>query len=60
MRSKAPASSGKQPALMDEWGTQFYGKAKSNGDIWWYEEELSDGTIKRHALLPINPELIKE
>jgi len=46
----------RQPELMNEWGTKFYGKAKTDtGNIWWYEEQMSDGRIKRHPLLPVHP-----
>lgn len=44
-----------QPELMNEFGTKFYGRAKTDGAIWWYEERLSDGTVKRHALMPVHP-----
>lgn len=44
-----------QPDLMNEWGTRFYGKAKHAGDVWWYEEPLSNGTIKLHPLIPVSP-----
>ena len=45
----------RQPELMDEWGTIFYGQAKTAGDVWWFEERLIDGTIKRHPLMPVLP-----
>jgi hypothetical protein len=45
-----------QPELMTKWGTRFYGEAQTaTGDIWWYEERMSGGSIKRHALLPVHP-----
>jgi hypothetical protein len=51
----------KQPELMDECGTKFHGRAKTdNGNIWWYEERLSDGSIKRHVLLPVHYEVSKD
>lgn len=49
----------KQPELINEWGTRFYGKAcTDNGNTWWYEEKLSNGTIKKHPLIPITPGVI--
>ena len=45
-----------QPELMNEWGTRFYGRAKTdNGNIWWYEEKFNDGSIKKYALIPVHP-----
>lgn len=44
-----------QPELTNEWGTRFYGKAKTaSGDLWWHEEPMADGTIKRHPLMPVH------
>lgn len=41
----------KQPELMNEWGTRFYGKAETDtGDVWWY---VQDG--KKIPLMPVNP-----
>lgn len=46
----------RQPELMNEWGTKFFGRAKTvTGEVWWYEEQASDGTVKRHALMPVHP-----
>lgn len=46
----------RQPELMNEWGTRFHGRAKNDGgDVWWYEEPLSDGTVRRHPLMPVTP-----
>jgi len=46
----------RQPELMNEWGTRFYGRAKTdNGNIWWYEEKFNDGSIKKYALIPVHP-----
>jgi hypothetical protein len=39
----------RQPRLMNEWGCEFFGDAKTiTGDFWWYED---DG--KRYPLLPL-------
>ena len=46
----------KQPKLKNEWGTQFFGVAKSDGgDLWYYEEHLSNGEIKKHPLMLMHP-----
>jgi len=44
----------KQPALhMPGWPeVPFQGQAKTDGTIWWWEERMSDGSIKRHPLQP--------
>jgi hypothetical protein len=32
---------------------RFYGKAETAaGDVWWYEDRMGDGSIKRHPLQP--------
>lgn len=39
----------KQPALVNDWGVPFYGKAETvTGHIWWY----TDDNGKRHPLRP--------
>jgi hypothetical protein len=44
----------RQPRLMDEWGCEFFGEAKTSvGDVWWYDDPQDDGTIKRRPLLPM-------
>jgi hypothetical protein len=43
----------KQPELMNEWGTRFYGRAKTDGNVWWYEEWTHNGTIRRIPLIPV-------
>lgn len=44
----------RQPQLMNEWGREFFGEAKTiTGDIWWYEKQQSDGTIKLFPLMPM-------
>ena len=40
-----------QPGLVDVFGVQFYGRAETTGDIWWYEK---DG--KRYPLCPVEPQ----
>lgn len=43
-----------QPRLMNHFGTEFFGKAKTaTGDVWWYEEIQGDGSVKRYPLLPM-------
>ena len=44
----------RQPRLMDEWGTEFFGRAKSElGNLWYYEERQADGTLKKIPLMPM-------
>lgn len=45
----------KQPRLRF-WLAEYHGKAKTiTGDVWWYEEPMDDGTIRRVPLIPIAP-----
>lgn len=31
---------------------RFHGRAKTDGTIWWWEDQQPDGSIKRHPLQP--------
>jgi hypothetical protein len=31
---------------------RFHGRAETDGQIWWWEERMKDGSIKRHPLMP--------
>lgn len=33
---------------------RFYDRAKTDGSVWWWEERRSDGSVKRHPLMPYN------
>jgi hypothetical protein len=47
----------KQPRLMDHFGSEFFGNAKTaDGDLWWYEDVQDDGSIKRYPLFPMRIE----
>ncbi len=46
-----------QPRLMDHFGCEFFGEAKTAaGDVWWYEQRQDDGSVKRYPLLPMRLE----
>lgn len=47
----------KQPDLhMPGWPeVPFQGQAKTDGTIYWWEERMPDGSIKRHPLQPYCP-----
>jgi hypothetical protein len=44
----------KQPDLhMPGWPEmRYHGRAETDGLIWWWEEQMPDGAIKRHPLQP--------
>lgn len=31
---------------------RFYDRAKTDGSVWWWEDRMPDGSIKRHPLQP--------
>lgn len=44
----------KQPDLhMPGWPElRYHGRAETDGIGWWWEERMSDGSIKKHPLQP--------
>lgn len=39
---------------------EYFGEAKTiSGSIWWYEEKLKDGTVRRVPLQPVEPKTEK-
>jgi hypothetical protein len=35
---------------------EFFGRAQTvTGDLWWEEERMDDGTVRRTPLMPITP-----
>jgi hypothetical protein len=39
------------------YGPEYFGDTKTDGHIFWHEEPQRDGSIKRIALIPINPQV---
>ncbi len=45
----------RQPRLRF-WLAEYFGRAETaTGDVWWYEEQMDDGSIRRIPLVPIEP-----
>ncbi len=45
----------RQPRLRF-WLAEYFGRAKTvTGDVWWYEEQIDDGSIRHIPLIPIEP-----
>ena len=46
----------RQPRLKDHFDCEYFGEAKTaTGDVWWYEDQQDDGSVRRIPLLPMSP-----